>query len=266
MSETERKAIPKSIRFDVLKRDLFKCQYCGAPAPEVMLHVDHIEAVARGGTNDLTNLITACEGCNLGKSDKPLGENATVEKSRAQMEELQARREQLEMMMEWRKGLRDLDSVRIDDLASYWKSYTKGWELNSVGKTMLAKLASKYTTEEICTAMDAAARTYLKIGPDGRPDMESVVLATDRIGGICRTNKKAETDPDIKELYYIRGILRKRIPGYFNEPMALDLLRAARSWDVSTDELREIAVRARNWSGFRSAVVAAIDERKHDDD
>lgn len=56
-----REALSKSIRFEVFKRDSFKCQYCGGEAPNVLLHVDHIEPVSKGGTNDITNLITSGE-------------------------------------------------------------------------------------------------------------------------------------------------------------------------------------------------------------
>lgn len=67
-----RKAISKGVRFEVFKRDRFTCQYCGAHPPSVILHVDHIQAVANGGTNAIDNLITACLPCNLGKGAKPL--------------------------------------------------------------------------------------------------------------------------------------------------------------------------------------------------
>ncbi len=67
-----RKAISKKLRFDVFKRDSFCCQYCGATPPSVILHIDHINPVACGGGNDIDNLITACEPCNLGKSATPL--------------------------------------------------------------------------------------------------------------------------------------------------------------------------------------------------
>lgn len=67
-----RKAIPKGVRFDVFKRDRFTCVYCGATPPNVLLHVDHVVAVANGGSNSIDNLVTACQPCNLGKSDKPL--------------------------------------------------------------------------------------------------------------------------------------------------------------------------------------------------
>jgi len=51
-----RTTIPKSIRFEVFKRDYFKCKYCGASAPEVLLQVDHIEAVSKGGTDDMRKI------------------------------------------------------------------------------------------------------------------------------------------------------------------------------------------------------------------
>jgi len=46
-----KKPIPKRTRFEVLKRDRFRCQYCGASAPDALLHVDHIVPVAKGGDN-----------------------------------------------------------------------------------------------------------------------------------------------------------------------------------------------------------------------
>jgi hypothetical protein len=67
-----RKAISTRTRFEIFKRDAFTCQYCGAKPPNVILHVDHILAVANGGTNDTGNLVTACSQCNLGKSAVPL--------------------------------------------------------------------------------------------------------------------------------------------------------------------------------------------------
>jgi hypothetical protein len=67
-----RKTIGKRKRFEIFKRDNFTCQYCGSTPPAVILHVDHILAVANGGGNETENLTTACQGCNLGKSAVPL--------------------------------------------------------------------------------------------------------------------------------------------------------------------------------------------------
>jgi len=67
------KYITKSMRFDVLKRDNFKCRACGSsPAddPGVKLQVDHIIPVSKGGETILGNLQTLCKDCNLGKGTK----------------------------------------------------------------------------------------------------------------------------------------------------------------------------------------------------
>lgn len=64
--------ISDKLRYQVLRRDNFKCCTCGAsPAkdPSVELHVDHIIPWSKGGKNTLENLQTLCSRCNLGKSD-----------------------------------------------------------------------------------------------------------------------------------------------------------------------------------------------------
>jgi hypothetical protein len=53
-----RKAVSKRIRFELFKRDSFTCQYCGRKAPAVLLEADHIEPAAKGGGNNILNLIT----------------------------------------------------------------------------------------------------------------------------------------------------------------------------------------------------------------
>lgn len=64
---SNRKAISKRVRFAVFERDRYTCRYCGAGGDGVKLHIDHHLAVANGGTNEIDNLLTACEPCNLGK-------------------------------------------------------------------------------------------------------------------------------------------------------------------------------------------------------
>lgn len=62
-------ALSVSERFYILRRDDFTCRYCGAKAPDVKLHVDHITPKSQGGIDARWNLVTACAPCNLGKSD-----------------------------------------------------------------------------------------------------------------------------------------------------------------------------------------------------
>jgi len=58
------------LRFKILVRDDFTCQYCGRGVPEgVILQLDHIIPLSKGGIGEEENLITACQECNSGKSD-----------------------------------------------------------------------------------------------------------------------------------------------------------------------------------------------------
>lgn len=60
------------LRFLVLRRDGFRCTYCGRSAQDVgvRLHVDHIVPVAHDGLTLVENLRTACIECNLGKGTR----------------------------------------------------------------------------------------------------------------------------------------------------------------------------------------------------
>jgi hypothetical protein len=65
-----RNGIGLKLRYQVLKRDDFKCQTCGLAASDgVTLEIDHVLPVSKGGANDLENLQTLCFECNRGKSD-----------------------------------------------------------------------------------------------------------------------------------------------------------------------------------------------------
>jgi 5-methylcytosine-specific restriction endonuclease McrA len=62
--------IPKTLRFQILQRDGFRCQYCGRGTKDgAVLVLDHVVPYSIGGATDESNLVTACRACNLGKRD-----------------------------------------------------------------------------------------------------------------------------------------------------------------------------------------------------
>ncbi len=69
-------AVSKRLRYEVFRRDNHACRYCGESAPDVKVTVDHVVPKALGGTDDPSNLVTACKDCNGGKTstnpDAPL--------------------------------------------------------------------------------------------------------------------------------------------------------------------------------------------------
>jgi phage FluMu protein Com len=63
------------LRFDVFKRDGFRCRYCGRSVDDgAILHADHVIPQSKGGPTTKENLVTACFECNIGKSNKDLGD------------------------------------------------------------------------------------------------------------------------------------------------------------------------------------------------
>ncbi len=59
-------------------RDRYRCQYCGRSTSELKpregLTRDHLIPLSRGGTNDWSNVVTACGPCNTRKANRLPGE------------------------------------------------------------------------------------------------------------------------------------------------------------------------------------------------
>lgn len=244
-----REAIKKSTRFEVFKRDSFTCQYCGRKAPDVVLHIDHIEPVSKGGGNGIMNLITSCLECNAGKSDRRLNDGTVLEKRRKQLEELQERKEQLEMLMQWQKALLSLERDSTSQAAEYWAELVHPFHLTETGEHELSKLLHKYSITEVLEAMKISTKQYIDI-EDGKPTPESVNKAWDYVGRICRMKQSEKEKPYLKDILYIRGILRKRF-SYCNEREALELLEQAVESGIDVEHLKRNAKNVRNWSQWR---------------
>lgn len=72
-NDAEHARVTRAMRYEVLRRDNFRCVRCGRGAKDgVKLHVDHIVPVSRGGKSTMRNLQTLCEDCNLGKGNRYL--------------------------------------------------------------------------------------------------------------------------------------------------------------------------------------------------
>ena len=259
---SERKPISKKLRFEVFKRDSFKCQYCGQEAPKVVLNCDHIHPVAEGGDNDISNLITACWDCNSGKGARTLDDDAVVIKQKQQLNELNERRIQLEMVADWRTGLKDLETETVDTLDEYWGNLT-GYTWNEIGRRDATKWISKYSLQEIYEAMDASANQYLKSNEDGDGfTHESVNKCMNYIPRILSVKKRSKDKPYLQDLYYIRGILKNR-GLHINHRTLMPLME--RACEVSGDSedlvpaMKQVACEVRNWTSFRLALENFIE-------
>lgn len=178
----KRKSITKKTRFEVFKRDSFTCQYCGSKAPDVVLEVDHLNPVKHGGDNDLLNLITSCFVCNRGKSARKLSDNSVIEKQRVQIEELNIRRQQLEMILEWRNELKRSSNFELNKADEYWQEKFK-LKINNP-ELSLGKLVKSYGLIEVLDSIDISFNNYF------RGDIETATYALEMLGGILYNRNK----------------------------------------------------------------------------
>jgi 5-methylcytosine-specific restriction endonuclease McrA len=68
--QAERAKMTSSMRVDVLRRDGYRCRFCGATSKVANLEIDHIEPVSHGGKTTVDNLQVLCSDCNRGKSNR----------------------------------------------------------------------------------------------------------------------------------------------------------------------------------------------------
>jgi hypothetical protein len=151
----KRKSISKKTRFEVFKRDRFVCQYCGSHPPDVILHVDHIVAVAAGGTNDIDNLVTACSACNIGKGARDLqsAPTALAEKAALVAEAEEQLRGYQEIMEARRRRIED----DVWKIVHIFDEKSESWPRNDFQS--VKKFIERLGLDEV---IDAAERTMAK--------------------------------------------------------------------------------------------------------
>lgn len=155
----KRTSLSKTLRFEVFKRDKFTCQYCGRMAPDVVLEVDHIKPVSKGGTNEMLNLITSCFDCNRGKKAKVLSDNTVVLKQQEQVEILMEKKAQIEMLIDYKTDLADMDNFTVNKIDDYFCSLT-GRKFTSLERTKIKNYLKVYSLEDLLKALELSTAKY----------------------------------------------------------------------------------------------------------
>jgi hypothetical protein len=186
----------------------------------------------------------------------PLDDSTTINKQRAQLEELQERREQIEMMMDWKTELLALQQDTVTQAAEFWASLVPGFSLNERGQQNLKKWLRKYPLANVLEAMQRSVEQYV----NGQATSEDVEAAWKYVGRICNVMAADEEKPYLKDILYIRGILRNRL-SWCDEQIALDKLEDAHIRGVALEQLSRLAKRSTSWRGWTAALddlVAAV--------
>lgn len=160
-------AISKRLRYEVFRRDNHACRYCGSAAPDAKLTIDHVVPVVLGGTDDPSNLVTACIPCNSGKSssspDQPLVDDVSADALR------------------WANAIAAaanallLEHDRRMELREQFYSHWCGWKYGPPGKPQVVELPATWANsvdsilsaglpiEILCECIDIAmGQKYVK--------------------------------------------------------------------------------------------------------
>lgn len=237
--KVKRKAVSKKMRFEVFKRDSFTCQYCGRKAPDVVLHIEHITPVSKGGKNTLMNLVTSCVECNLGKGARTLADNSAITKAQKQAEILQERRDQIEMMRDWHLSLVDQKNSEVEAVNDLFRVLTNHERMISEShKPEIKKMIDKFGLDSVLTALRDGATSY------GDP-----VKALNKLGGICA----CKSNPFYRKRGYVAAILKSKV-SYFKDEWFMPLFK--RGFDFGGDYFLEEAERiAKEFNGSRAEMI-----------
>lgn len=118
-------AVSKRLRFEILRRDGFRCYYCGTRGNETTngLTIDHVTPTALGGSDLPSNLVSACSDCNAGKSATSLDSETvaglTVHSSAAADERRSA--------VEKAATTVDTEHTYLQDVLAAWRSHAPSY-------------------------------------------------------------------------------------------------------------------------------------------
>jgi hypothetical protein len=179
-------------------------------------------------------------------------------KQKAQLDELNKRREQLEMLLQWRQGLASIDDDYIAAVNDKFAAET-AYSLNDVGRKKIRQWLKRFTLAELLEALDASLGTYYKTG-DEDPDRNFAMAckAFDMVPRVANAKNLNAEKPWMKDLFYIRAIVRNSM--YCNERVALDLIQQVYELGGSVEDMKDWAKQTRNWTNWRNEMESWIDD------
>lgn len=195
--------ITKMLRFEVFKRDKFTCQYCGKKAPDVVLELEHIQPVSKGGSDHITNLVAACFDCNRGKGDRILADDSLVEKQRRQLEQLEEKRQQVQMIAEWQRELASLGNIEVESIVALMEEIGLEHSLTTHGRLCMKRMIRRYGFLTVITT----TREFFEGDHTAKELQQCCVLIDKKLNWQLMKQER----PEEAELKYCFGILRNRV-------------------------------------------------------
>lgn len=163
MAVKARKPLSKRLRFEILKRDGFRCRYCGATPDQRLLHVDHVVPVAEGGTNDALNLVASCQPCNSGKAAKSLDQRIAPLAPAPSSRDLAEQRAQVEAYLAAQREQEAMRDAVVEALCERWEQCIGPMSEGAMQR--IRSLSADVRHDLILQAIDITGRS--KVGTSG---------------------------------------------------------------------------------------------------
>lgn len=141
----------KKLRFEVFKRDGFCCGYCGRRPPDVVLEVDHITPVCKGGKDKLSNLLTSCFDCNRGKAGTPIDKKTHQEAAKV----LKEKRDQLRAYNRLIEAIEHAQEEQVNRVEEVFRDYGNA-SLRPNSRRSVKRFISKLGTVKVIEAAEMA--------------------------------------------------------------------------------------------------------------
>jgi hypothetical protein len=251
----------KRIKYEVFEKDSFKCQFCGKGVPLVTLQLIRIQDTQQNDEwLDTAFLSTSCKICEKKKSgvDEKILNNGYLS-----IDELEERLQQLKMLINWRRGMLNIRKQQLANLVSYWEKKLPGFSVDNDQKKFMATYISKYSSDEIKSAMDMAVDKFIKYSDDGILDKNSIRTAFAKIPDICLTKTEIVSTHESDGLQRIHDQLKSNIDGFFDSRRANQWLSYARSWEVQIEDLYKMATSVRSWTQFSVNIDNMVEKQKY---
>lgn len=156
----KRKSTGKRLRFEIFKRDGFRCIYCGTTPVQSVLHIDHVIPVAHGGASVADNLVTACQDCNSGKSSISLDDRKLSKPMLTEAHKEHA--EQIKEFLAVQKSIASARQQAAEVLSEHWEDVVGPMSQDMFNR--LVSITKDWPHEKIIEAIDITSR---KLGAPG---------------------------------------------------------------------------------------------------
>lgn len=256
--EKDNPTLTPSLRRLILERDEFTCTECGQQVPKVLLYIEKIlspeteEAFAGHPEEDKYTCL--CESCY-----KQAHGHLQIKPATRTVE----RRKQLEMLVEWRREKRGLESDTIAYLIDYINGKIEPYSLSKKGEKDVRVAVKKSNFTEALNAVDETFDRYVTYDNGDDLNRDSVGKFIGKIGGFLYIHS---LPPVEQEIYHICNSCRAHFD-YWNQPKGKayveEYVNALRDYgwdefqilDDLKNELLKESNKKKNWSEWRDFII-----------